>query len=96
MKTAVRAMAARFGHELAVYRAVLKHKRAPWLARALLVAAIGYALSPIDLIPDFVPVLGHLDDLVIVPALVAAALWLIPAGVVDECRRDVAAKANER
>jgi uncharacterized membrane protein YkvA (DUF1232 family) len=42
-------------------------------------------MSPIDLIPDFISVLGHLDDLVIVPALIAAALWMVPDDVVSEC-----------
>lgn len=60
--------------------------RVPWYAKALAAAVAGYALSPIDLIPDFIPVLGYLDDLVIVPAGIALALRLVPGEVMAECR----------
>jgi uncharacterized membrane protein YkvA (DUF1232 family) len=79
-------MTARFKAELTVYRRVLRHPRTPLLAKVLLGLAVGYVLLPFDLIPDFIPVIGHLDDLVIVPALVALALWTIPHDVVSECR----------
>ena len=49
----------------------LKDKRTPWYARILAAVIVVYALSPIDLIPDFIPVLGYLDDLIILPALIA-------------------------
>ena len=75
--------------ELDFYRAVLAHPQTPRLSRWLLGAAIAYALSPIDLIPDFIPVLGQLDDLIIVPALVVVALRLIPAAVVTQCRHNL-------
>ena len=75
-----------FKRELAVYRLVAQHKRTPRLAKILLGAAIGYLLTPIDLIPDFIPVIGHLDDALIVPGLVWLALRLIPQDVIDECR----------
>lgn len=65
-----------------------KDPATPTIAKVAIGAAIGYALSPIDLIPDFIPVLGQLDDLFIVPALVALALWLIPAPVVARSRRE--------
>jgi uncharacterized membrane protein YkvA (DUF1232 family) len=60
--------------------------RTPWYAKAFAAAVVAYALSPIDLIPDFVPVLGYLDDLVIVPAGLMLALKLIPAPVLADCR----------
>lgn len=60
--------------------------RTPWYAKALAATVVAYAFSPIDLIPDFVPVLGYLDDLVLVPAGILLAIRLIPAPVVQDCR----------
>ena len=64
-----------------------KDPATPWLARVIIACTIAYAASPIDLIPDFIPVLGQLDDLIIVPALIALALRLIPPEVAARCRR---------
>lgn len=64
----------------------LRDKRTPWYAKALAWLALGYALSPIDLIPDFIPVLGYLDDLLILPGLVALSIRLIPPQVMEESR----------
>ena len=69
-----------------MYQLVLKDRRTPKLAKVLLGLAVGYALSPIDLIPDFLPVLGYLDDIVLVPALVLLALKLVPREVIEDCR----------
>ena len=68
-----------------------RHPRTPWLAKAVAVGGAAYALSPIDLIPDFVPILGYLDDLVLVPAGIWVALRLVPADVLAECRGEAAA-----
>ena len=65
---------------------VLRHPHTPWLARALAAILTAYALSPIDLIPDFIPVLGYLDDLIIVPLGIWLLLKIIPEEVLIECR----------
>jgi uncharacterized membrane protein YkvA (DUF1232 family) len=75
-----------FKTQLSIYKAAIRHPRTPRLARWLLLAAMAYAASPIDLIPDFIPVLGHLDDLIVIPALVLLAIRLIPENVVRECK----------
>ena len=64
--------------------------RVPWSAKAVAGAVAAYALSPIDLIPDFIPVLGYLDDLVIVPLGIWLAQRLIPPGLMEELRREAA------
>lgn len=61
--------------------------RTPWYAKLFVAAIVAYALSPIDLIPDFVPILGYLDDLILVPFGIALAIRLIPGPVLDDCRR---------
>lgn len=81
--------------ELRVYQLVLKDNRTPKLAKWLLGLAVGYTLLPFDLIPDFIPVLGHIDDVIIVPALVLIALKLVPAEVVAECRTKVETQGTE-
>ena len=72
--------------------------RVPWYAKALAAAVAAYALSPIDLIPDFIPVLGYLDDLVIVPLGILLVVALIPAALMAEFREQaatLAAKATQ-
>ena len=64
--------------------------RVPWYAKAVAGAVAAYALSPIDLIPDFIPVLGYLDDVVIVPAGILLTVRLIPDGLMDEFRAEAA------
>ncbi len=63
-----------------------RHPDTPLLAKALCIFAAAYALSPIDLIPDFIPVLGYLDDALLLPALIWLAVRLLPGHVVDQCR----------
>ncbi len=64
----------------------------PWYARLLAAIVVAYALSPIDLIPDFIPVLGYLDDLILVPAGIKISLKLIPTEVVARCRIEARAR----
>lgn len=73
--------------KLELYRLVLKDPRTPALPKALLWLALAYTLLPFDLIPDFLPVIGHVDDVIIVPLLVVLALKLIPAEVIEDCRK---------
>lgn len=69
--------------------------RVPWYVKALALAVAAYAASPIDLIPDFVPVLGYLDDLIIVPAGIALVIRLIPPEIVAE-HRELATAAQDQ
>lgn len=64
----------------------LKEKKTPWYAKVIAAVVVVYALSPIDLIPDFIPVLGYLDDIIILPALIAWCIKCIPKEVFADCR----------
>jgi uncharacterized membrane protein YkvA (DUF1232 family) len=64
-----------------------KDPRVPWYARLFAALVVGYAFSPIDLIPDFIPILGYLDDLILVPLGILLALKMIPAAVMAESRQ---------
>ena len=90
MLSRLKLVAAAMKTELAVYRRILKHHRTPRVSRVLLKAAIVYALSPVDIVPDWIPIVGYLDDVIVVPLLVFVALRLVPASVVTECRQRVA------
>jgi uncharacterized membrane protein YkvA (DUF1232 family) len=81
--------------EIDVYRRVLADARTPWYAKAVLGLALAYLVSPLDIIPDFIPVLGQLDDALIVPGLVWLSLRLIPAEVVASCRDAVMRERTE-
>lgn len=63
-----------------------RHPGTPWFAKLLAAFVVAYALSPIDLIPDFIPVLGYLDDALLLPGLIWLNIRLIPADVLEECR----------
>ena len=75
-------------NQLLVLYYVYRHPKTGVLPKIVIAIAIGYALSPVDLIPDFIPLVGYLDDLVIIPALIMLAIKLIPRDVLDECRRE--------
>lgn len=79
-------MSTNLKREVRVYRLILNDRRTPKLSKLLLGLAIGYVLLPFDLIPDFIPVIGQLDDLIIVPALILLALKFMPKEVVEACR----------
>lgn len=64
----------------------LKDARTPWLPKALAALVVAYALSPIDLVPDFIPVLGYVDDVLLLPALIWLAVRLLPREVLEGCR----------
>ncbi len=77
--------------EIAILAAAVRDPRTPWYAKALGIIIVAYALSPIDLIPDFIPVLGYLDDLLLLPLGIWAVRRMIPAEVLAEHRASVAA-----
>ncbi len=89
LRTAVAAWKQR-AHSLKreVYAIALAYRdpRVPWYARLVAACVVGYAFSPIDLIPDPIPILGYVDDLVLIPLGIVLALRLIPPGVMAECR----------
>ena len=86
MLETLKSIGQRIRREVKVYQLLLKDSRVPRPSKWLLGLAIGYLLSPIDLIPDFIPVLGQIDDLIIVPFLLTLALRFIPNQVIDGCR----------
>jgi uncharacterized membrane protein YkvA (DUF1232 family) len=73
---------------LAVYLAY-RDPRVAWWKKAFIAVAIGYAFCPLDLIPDFIPIIGYLDDLVLVPIMLVVAAKLIPPEVLEDCREQV-------
>lgn len=75
--------------KIEIYALYLAYRdpRVPWYAKALIAVVVGYAFSPIDLIPDFIPVLGYLDDLILLPLGIAVALKMIPDEVLADCRK---------
>lgn len=90
MKEKLRRFAASLVREALALWLAARHPRTPLPAKLLAGLVAAYALSPIDLIPDFIPMLGYLDDLLIVPAGIWLALKLIPAEVMAECRERAA------
>jgi uncharacterized membrane protein YkvA (DUF1232 family) len=78
----------------AVYLAC-RDPRVPWSARLLAALVVGYAFSPIDLIPDYIPILGYVDDLILIPLGIALTLKMIPPDVLAECREKAHQAASE-
>ncbi|UUZ95817.1 DUF1232 domain-containing protein [Paenibacillus sp. P25] len=85
-------MAKRLKSNLMVLYLAYRDPRVPWFAKVFALCVVAYAFSPVDLIPDFIPVLGYLDDLILVPLGVYIALRLFPSHVLEEYR----AQAEER
>lgn len=83
--------------ETEVYAIYLAYKdpRVPWYAKLFAFCVVAYAFNPIDLIPDFIPVLGYLDDLILVPLGVTVALKMIPQPVLAECRQKAATEMSK-
>jgi len=79
-------IAAKLKAEFDFYRRLQKHPRTPVLAKISLWLAVSYLLMPFDLIPDFLPVIGQLDDVIVIPMLIYFALRLTPADVIAECK----------
>jgi len=86
----IKAFAKKVKTEIVALSIALRDKRTPVLAKILVFITLSYALSPIDLIPDFIPILGYLDDAVILPLLIMLTIRLIPSEVMTDCRNKVA------
>ncbi|MBN2161179.1 MAG: DUF1232 domain-containing protein [Spirochaetes bacterium] len=80
--------AASLKHELTALHYAYRHPDTGRLPKILIAVTLAYALSPIDLIPDFIPVLGYLDDIIIIPLLITASIKSIPPRVLEECRSE--------
>ena len=85
----LKSLAAHLKQEFEVYRLVLKHPETPIVAKFFLGLAVGYLLIPFDLIPDFIPIIGQLDEVVIIPILLYLALLFIPKHIIQTCREQV-------
>ena len=90
----LRHFARRLKNEIMTLYLAARDPRTPWYAKAVIACVVAYALSPIDLIPDFIPVLGYLDDLLLLPLGIYFALKLIPREVIIDARRRAAETSN--
>jgi uncharacterized membrane protein YkvA (DUF1232 family) len=88
LKAKLSGRAQRIASDTSALFLALKRKDTPLLAKILIGIAVCYALSPIDLIPDFIPVIGLLDDVLLLPLIIAAAIKLTPPSVIADCRRE--------
>ena len=96
MFRALKDWAGRLKRDVVALWLAARDPRTPWRAKALAGFVAAYALSPIDLIPDFIPVLGYVDDVLLLPALMWLALRLLPPPVLADCRRQAEAWLAER
>lgn len=92
----LRAWARRIKQDAVTLWFAARHPGTPWLPKALSVVVVAYALSPIDLIPDFIPVLGYLDDVILLPALIWLAVRLLPPAVLADSRERALRWIEER
>ncbi len=88
MKATLKKWAKRLKTEIPAVFLALKRKDTSVAAKIFAAITVAYALSPIDLIPDFIPVLGYLDDVILLPVLIAVTLRFIPKEIMDECRKE--------
>lgn len=86
----IRKKAKKIKNEVGALYFACKRPDVPFYAKLVAIITVGYALSPIDLIPDFIPILGYLDDLVLVPLGITLAIKLIPINIMNECRNQAA------
>jgi uncharacterized membrane protein YkvA (DUF1232 family) len=84
----IKAKAKELKFNVAALSIAYKRKDVPFYAKIAIIITIGYALSPIDLIPDFIPILGYVDDIIIIPLLVILSLKLIPKEIFEECKEE--------
>jgi uncharacterized membrane protein YkvA (DUF1232 family) len=95
MLTGLKSRARRIEAETFALYLAARHPATPWYAKLLVAGIVAYAFSPIDLIPDFVPVLGYLDELVLLPLGILLAVRLVPPAVLAECRAKAAEMAAD-
>ena len=88
-----RERARRLKRELYALYLAARHPQTPWYAKLLVALLVLYAVTPVDLVPDFLPVLGILDDLIFVPLAIAIAVRFVPAPVLAECRARAAGRS---
>ena len=87
--TKLKARAKKIKQDIFVLVEAYKHPKTPLYVKLLSIIIVAYAFSPIDLIPDFIPVLGYLDDIILVPLGISLVLKLIPSDILEECREKV-------
>jgi uncharacterized membrane protein YkvA (DUF1232 family) len=82
--------------ELKLCSRLWKDPETPWISKILLGAAVVYAVSPVDIIPDFIPVIGYLDDFIILPTLIWLAFRFIPQALIAKHRKQLALELEEQ